>query len=60
MDKIKLSDAVQTDFWRAVGAAEPWREIAVEMSYGDLMAICILIDRYREECEKEAQKEESE
>lgn len=56
MDKIKLSDAVQTDFWRAVGAAEPWREIAVEMSYGELMAICILIERYREECE--AQEEE--
>ena len=59
MDKIKLSNAVQTDFWRAVGAAEPWREIAVEMSYGDLMAICILIERYRKECE-EAQEEESE
>lgn len=56
MDKIKLSDAVQTDLWRAVGAAEPWREIAVEMSYGELMAICILIERYREECE--AQEEE--
>ena len=58
MDKIKLSDAVQTDFWKAVGAAEPWREIAVEMPYCDLMAICILIERYREECE--AQEEESE
>lgn len=58
MDKIKLSDAVQTYFWKAVGAAEPWREIAVEMSYCDLMAICILIERYREECEAEAQEEE--
>lgn len=47
MDKISLESAMNTEFWKAVGVVEPSREITVKMTYGELMAIRILIERYQ-------------
>lgn len=39
MDKITLKDAVEVPVWAMVAATEPSRNIAVEMTYADLVAI---------------------
>lgn len=46
-DKITLETAVETPFWMAIWATEPYRMIEVEMSYSDLKIICDLIDKER-------------
>ena len=44
IDVITLKDALETDVWKMVWAGEPKRNIAVHMTYHDLMGICKLID----------------
>lgn len=46
-DRITLETAVETPFWMAIWATEPYRMIEVEMSYSDLKIICDLIDNER-------------
>ena len=52
MDRITLKSALDTEFWIAVCAGEPDREISVEMRYKDLLAIRMLIEKYHEEREQ--------
>ena len=47
IDRISLTNAVETPFWMAVWAAEPERMVDVRMSYSDLKIICDLIDKER-------------
>ena len=55
MDRIILKDALKIDVWMMIYAAEPDREISVEMRYKDLLAIRKLIVRY---CEEQAERKE--
>lgn len=39
MDKMSLKDALKHDLWEIIWAGEPYRKIAVEMTYNDLKII---------------------
>ena len=45
MDKITLRQAIETDVWLMVWAAEPGRNINVQMTYADLWEIRKFIDK---------------
>lgn len=47
-DKIKLSTAMKTSVWKMVAVGEPNREVAVLMTYGELMNICDLLEIEKE------------
>lgn len=48
VDKITLREAVETDAWLMVWAAEPGRNINVQMTYADLWEIRKWIDKKTE------------
>ena len=43
-DKITLESALSNDVWKIILLSEPNRKIDVEMTYEELLAVCVIIN----------------